>query len=119
MQALAIAPVQTINPGTIMDRVEDIAVRRIALFGGAALVVRYPNEEARDVLDLASYIPDFVSDDDTLTDISAFNGGSEDLAEFCFDWIDIHLNKFSDTDFRGLKVAFADKTGLVASIERF
>lgn len=119
MQALATAPIQTTAPIVIMDRVEDIATRRANLYGGAALVVRYPNEATRDALDLPSYIPDFVSDDDTLTDVSMFTGGSEELAEFCFDWLDIHLNKFNDIDFCGLKVALADKTGLVSSIERF
>ena len=119
MQALAIAPAQTTTPTLALESVEDIAVGRARSHAGAALVVRYPSAEVRRNLDLDTYIHGFEADDATLTAIVTFNGGNEELGEFCFDWLQVRLSNLDGIDLRGLHVGFADQTGIIATLQRF
>lgn len=112
MHALAPAPAQPVS----LDSVEDIAKAYVSENGGAALVIRYPDKQARDQLDLETYIQGFETAEDGLLDISPFRTGNESLAEFCFDWLNMHLSKF---DIRGLEVALADCSGIVGTIRRY
>ena len=112
MQALAIAPAPAVSPESVVD----IAKTYVGKNKGCALVIRYPDEEVRDTLDLDTYISGLEIGEDGLLAIAPFMDGSESLAEFCFDWLDIHLDKFK---IRNLDVALVDYTGVVATMRRY
>lgn len=112
MQALAIAPA----PAVSLDSVEDIAKVYVGENKGCALVIRFPDEAVRDTLDLDTYIDGLEYREDGLLAIAPFMDGSESLAEFCFDWLDIHLDKFK---IRSLEVALVDYSGVVGTMRRY